>query len=283
MRNVPVLSGGEAAKLIADSAVITISSSSGLGCPDAVLKAIGQRFKETGSPGNLTTLHPIAAGDMYGIKGIDHLCRPGQLRRVLAGSYPSGGSKLDPPLIRQLIHNDQIQALNIPSGVLFQMHRAASTGQPGVLTEVGLGTYADPRLEGAKMNAVTDDFVQLMQVDGDDYLFYPAVHVDVAIIRATTADPHGTSRTRKSAARSGHSTRLTPHTTKAASSSPRSRDSPKPSFRLKMSTYPGSSSTPSLSTPIRCKPRRPSTTPPYPEKYIATSMTSSPSSSVSKR
>ena len=128
---------------------------------------------------------------MYGIKGIDHLCRPGQLRRVLAGSYPSGSSKLDPPLIRGLIHNDQIQALNIPSGVLFQMHRAASTGQPGVLTEVGLGTYADPRLEGAKMNAVTEDFVQLMKIDGNDYLFYPAVKVDVAIIRATAADPYG--------------------------------------------------------------------------------------------
>ena len=191
MRTVPVLSGAEAARLIGDSDVITVSSSSGLGCPDAVLKAIGQRYAETGAPTNLTTLHPIAAGDMYGIKGIDHLCRPGQLRRVLAGSYPSGGSKLDPPLIRQLIHNDQIQALNIPSGVLFQMHRAASTGQPGVLTEVGLGTYADPRLEGAKMNAVTDDFVQLMQVGGNDYLFYPAVKVDVAIIRATTSDRYG--------------------------------------------------------------------------------------------
>ena len=191
MRTVPVLTGTEAAQLIADSAVISISSSSGLGCPDAVLEAIGRRYAETGSPANLTTLHPIAAGDMYGIKGVDHLCRPGQLRRVIAGSYPSGGSKLDPPLIRRLIHSDQIQALNIPSGVLFQMHRAASTGQPGVLTEVGLGTYADPRHEGAKMNAVTDDFVQLMQVDGSDYLFYPAVHVDVAIIRATTADPHG--------------------------------------------------------------------------------------------
>ena len=191
MRTVPVLTGAEAARLIGDSAVITISSSSGLGCPDAVLKAIGQRYAETGAPANLTTLHPIAAGDMYGIKGIDHLCRPGQLRRVLAGSYPSGSSKLDPPLIRGLIHNDQIQALNIPSGVLFQMHRAASTGQPGVLTEVGLGTYADPRLEGAKMNAVTEDFVQLMKIDGNDYLFYPAVKVDVAIIRATAADPYG--------------------------------------------------------------------------------------------
>ncbi len=191
MRTVPVLTGAEAARLIGDSAVITISSSSGLGCPDAVLKAIGQRYAETGAPANLTTLHPIAAGDMYGIKGIDHLCRPGQLRRVLAGSYPSGSSKLDPPLIRGLIHNDQIQALNIPSGVLFQMHRAASTGQPGVLTEVGLGTYADPRLEGAKMNSVTEDFVQLMKIDGNDYLFYPAVKVDVAIIRATAADPYG--------------------------------------------------------------------------------------------
>ena len=77
MRTVPVLTGAEAARLIGDSDVITVSSSSGLGCPDAVLEAIGQRYAETGAPANLTTLHPIAAGDMYGIKGIDHLCRPG--------------------------------------------------------------------------------------------------------------------------------------------------------------------------------------------------------------
>ena len=191
MRTVPVLTGAEAAQLIADWDVITVSSSSALGCPDAVLEAIGERYAETGSPADLTSMHPIAAGDMYGIKGIDHLCRPGQLRRVLAGSYPSGGSKLDPPLIRQLIHSDQIQALNIPSGVMFQMHRAASTGQPGVLTEVGLGTYADPRRQGAKMNAATDDFVQLVQFAGKEHLFYPAVKIDVAIIRATTADPYG--------------------------------------------------------------------------------------------
>jgi acyl CoA:acetate/3-ketoacid CoA transferase len=64
MRTVPVLTGAEGAQLIADSAVITVSSSSGLGCPDALLEAIGQRYEETGSPANLTTLHPIAAGDM---------------------------------------------------------------------------------------------------------------------------------------------------------------------------------------------------------------------------
>ena len=191
MRSVPVLEASVAAGLIPDGAVVTVSSSSGLGCPDAVLAAVGERFARTSSPAGLTTIHPIAAGDMYGIKGIDHLCRPGQLSRVFAGSLPSGASKLAPPLIRQLIHADQIQAHNIPSGVLFQMHRAAATGQPGVLTPVGLGTYADPRLDGAKMNPVTPDFVQLCEVGGKEYLFFPAIAVDVAIIRATTADALG--------------------------------------------------------------------------------------------
>jgi propionate CoA-transferase len=191
MRTVPVLTAAEAAELISDDAVITVSSSSGLGCPDAVLAAIGERFRNTSSPSNLTSIHPIAAGDMYGIKGIDHLCNPGQLKRVFAGSLPSGGSKLDPPLIRTLIHGDRIEAYNIPSGVLYQLHRASSTRQPGVFTEVGIGTYVDPRIEGAKMNTVTPDFVDVREVDGREYLFFPAVEIDVAVIRATSADELG--------------------------------------------------------------------------------------------
>ena len=192
MREVPVVTARAEAALIPDGATVTVSSSSGLGCPDAVLEAIGQRYRRdrrSGKPDHACTRLPPAT------------CTASRASTICAGRVSCAGCspaptrpaarQLDPPLIRQLIHNDQIQALNIPSGVLFQMHRAASTGQPGVLTEVGLGTYADPRLEGAKMNAVTEDFVQLMQVDGNDYLFYPAVHVDVAIIRATTADPHG--------------------------------------------------------------------------------------------
>ena len=79
----------QAAELIADGVTISVSSSSGLGCPDITLRAIGDRFRETGSPRNLTSIHPIAAGDMYGIAGIDHLAEEGLLRRVIAGSYPS--------------------------------------------------------------------------------------------------------------------------------------------------------------------------------------------------
>ena len=67
-------------------ATVSVSSSSGLGCPDAILAALGARFVADGEGGDLTLLHPIAAGDMYGIDGIDHLTTPGQIRRVIAAT-----------------------------------------------------------------------------------------------------------------------------------------------------------------------------------------------------
>src|SRR6478735_4867252 len=98
-----VLTASHAAELVPDNAIVTVSSSSGLGCPDAVLAAIGARFDTHGHPLNLTTLHPIAAGDMWGVKGIDHIAKAGCLSRVLAGSYPSGPSSAEPPAIWKMI------------------------------------------------------------------------------------------------------------------------------------------------------------------------------------
>jgi propionate CoA-transferase len=192
MRTVRVLSAAEAAGLIDDGAMVTVSSSSGLSCPDKVLTAIGERFLATGSPRDLTTVHPIAAGDMYGIGGIDHLARPGLLRRVIAGSYPSGPSSKPAPRIWQMIEGDEVEAYNLPSGVLFQMHRAGAVGQPGVLTKVGLGTFVDPRHSGGRMNSKTvADIVEICSWRDHDWLFFPALTPEVAIIRATTADERG--------------------------------------------------------------------------------------------
>ena len=188
-----ILSAAEAAELIPDGAVVTVSSSSGLGCPDAVLAAIGRRFDACGSPRDLTALHPIAAGDMWGIAGIDHLARAGCLTRVLAGSYPSGPSKAEPPKIWQMISGDAIPAYNIPSGILFDMHREAAAKRPGVLTKVGMDTFVDPRREGCAMNAKASaaPVVRRAEFAGEEWLFFPSIVPNVAIIRATTADERG--------------------------------------------------------------------------------------------
>jgi propionate CoA-transferase len=192
VQRVPVIPARDAGALINDDAVVTVSSSSGLGCPDTVLRGIGEHFAEVGSPLGLTMIHPIAAGDMSGIKGIDHLVQPGLMRRVIAGSYPSGPSSMEPPLIWQAIENDEIEAYNLPSGALFQMHRAGAAGQPGIFTHVGLDTFVDPRHSGGRMNErTTEDLVRVEQLDGQEWLYYPALRPDVAIIRASTADEWG--------------------------------------------------------------------------------------------
>jgi acyl CoA:acetate/3-ketoacid CoA transferase len=180
------------AGLIRDGATVSVSSSSGLGCPDATLAAIGAHFAAHGAPRQLTTIHPIAAGDMYGIDGIDHLAQPGLLRRVIAGSYPSGPSSMPSPRIWRMIDEEQVEAYNIPSGLLYHMHREVAAGRPGVLTTVGMDTFVDPRRQGGRMNAVTPEgLVRLVEFDGREWLYLPSLPIDVAIIRATTADEEG--------------------------------------------------------------------------------------------
>src|SRR3954465_7356942 len=188
-----VMTADEAAGLIPDGAVVTVSSSSGLGCPDAVLAAVGRRFDASGQPRNLTTLHPIAAGDMWGIKGIDHIAKPGCLAKIIAGSYPSGPSSAEPPAIWRMVEGNEIPAYNIPSGILFDMHREAAAKRPGVLTKIGMDTFVDPQREGCAMNAraAAEPIVQRMEFDGDEWLYFKAIIPDIAIIRATTADERG--------------------------------------------------------------------------------------------
>ncbi|MEM7295207.1 MAG: CoA-transferase [Pseudomonadota bacterium] len=188
-----LVSPEEAAGSISDGAVVTVSSSSALGCPDRVLRAIGERFEAEGHPRNITSIHPIAAGDMYGVKGMDYLAQDGLLARVLAGSYPSGPSNLEMPAIWKMIVEDRVAAYNVPSGILFDMAREAAAKRPGVLTQVGMDTFADPIREGCAMNArgAAAPIVARTDFAGETWLHFPNIAPDVCILRATTADETG--------------------------------------------------------------------------------------------
>ena len=188
-----LVSADAAVARIRDGAVVTVSSSSALGCPDKVLAALGQRFRDEGHPKGITTIHPIAAGDMYGVKGMEHLAQDGLLARVIAGSYPSGSSNLPMPEIWRMITEDRLAAYNVPSGILFDMHRDVAARKPGVLTKVGLQTFVDPMREGCAMNprAAAAPIVAKVDFDGESWLHFPNIVPDVCILRATTADERG--------------------------------------------------------------------------------------------
>ncbi len=183
----------EAVSHIADKAVVAVNSSSGLCCPDAVLKALGARFEIESHPRNLTMLHPIAAGDMFGIGGIDHIAREGLIARTIAGSYPSGPSSSEPPRIWQMITSNQIAGYNVPSGIMFDMLREAAAKRPGVITKVGLDTFVDPRHEACAMNerAAAHAIVRNINFEGEDWLYFPTIVPHVAILRGSECDARG--------------------------------------------------------------------------------------------
>jgi len=187
-----LMSAEEAVGLIGDNDVISVCGIVGALVPDKTMAALEKRFIETGSPRNLTVVFPVAVGDMYGITGMDRLAHEGLIKRLIGGSYVTAPASAEPPKIYEMIINNKVEAYNFPMGVLMHLHRDIAARRPGLITEVGLKTFVDPRITGAKMNDITtEDLVEVIEIHNKEYLFYKAFPVNAAIIRGTTADEYG--------------------------------------------------------------------------------------------
>ena len=87
---------------------------------------------------------------------------------------------------------NRIEAYNLPLGIVSQLYREIAGAKPGMLSKVGLRTFVDPRQQGGRINeCTTEDIVRLLEIDGEEWLFYRSFPIHVAFLRATTADPRG--------------------------------------------------------------------------------------------
>ncbi|MEG3071952.1 MAG: CoA-transferase [Candidatus Syntrophopropionicum ammoniitolerans] len=86
-------------------------------------------------------------------------------------------------MLGALVLSNKCECHLFPQGVLTHLYRQIAGGKPGVLTKVGLGNYVDPRRQGGKINDITkDDMVELVNFQGEEYLYYKPFDIDVAMI-----------------------------------------------------------------------------------------------------
>ena len=180
-----VISADDAVALVRDGDIVASSGYGGNGNPEALFAAIERRFLVGNGPRGLTLVWAGGQGDGKE-KGLNRLGHEGLLKRTIGGHYGLM------PRIEALAVGNKIAAYNFPEGVITHLYRDIAAGKPGTTTRVGIGTFVDPRLEGAKINVTAiEDLVEVIRLDGDDFLFFKSFPIHVALIRGTTADPDG--------------------------------------------------------------------------------------------
>lgn len=179
---------------IADNSVIAISGFNMATTPEYLIDELLKIYQRTGHPKNIFIMSdalpavPGRALDKVGQTLYENSNQDfirGMLMPFLGFS----------PWLQRLVLEDRIEAYGWPIGITAYWFREIGSGRPGLLTKIGIDTFLDPRNDTAALNQSGKKNltckVELVQLDGEDYLFYKAPKPDWAFIRASIADEMG--------------------------------------------------------------------------------------------
>lgn len=182
-----LVSADEAVRVIRDGDTVAFGGFVGAGAAEEIALALEGYYLDKGRPRDLTLMFTVATGvgDTTNC-GLNHLAHEGLVKRIIGGHWGLA------PKIQELAVTNKVIAYNLPQGIISHLYRNIASGKAGLISQVGLGTFVDPRNGGGKLNdRTTEELVRLIDIEGEEYLFYQTLPVNVAVIRGTTADTDG--------------------------------------------------------------------------------------------
>ena len=169
----------DAVSSIADGMTIMIGGFGGSGAPIELIHALIDRFRETGSPGNLTVINNNAGNGRIGLAAMIDI---GMVSKMIC-SFPRSA---DPRAFTERYLAGEIALELVPQGTLAERIRAGGAGIPAFYTPSSYGTD----LAAGKPTA---------EFDGRMYVQERWLKADVALIKAELGDRMGNLTYRKAA------------------------------------------------------------------------------------
>ncbi|MCO6492344.1 MAG: hypothetical protein J5I98_28255 [Phaeodactylibacter sp.] len=173
-----------AAKKIPDGACVVSSGMAGNARCSVFFWAIREAFETTGHPRGLTWMNVGAQGSRGKVPGtVEELGLPGLVSRYIAGHLETTKEQL------RLADWGQLELHTMAQGAMARLFEAQEQGRTELRSEVGLGTFLDPRVGGgSRVSPNAGD--QFIRADGEA-LIYTLPKVEVALFNAPYADAEG--------------------------------------------------------------------------------------------
>ena len=184
-----VIKKEEVASLIKDNDMVAISGSGGSGSPEALINSVMNSYLKIKHPRNIGVTCGISPGNLTDDDvGMNMLAKEGLVGKAICAHLGMGR------VFGNAIGNNQFPAFAVPLGVINHLYRAIAGHEVGVLTHIGLGTFADPRVEGCCANEKArklDPIVEVININGKENLLYHSFKINAALIKASYADEDG--------------------------------------------------------------------------------------------
>lgn len=183
-----IMTGEQAVEqFVKDGDTLAVGGFVGANHPEQLTLDLQKRYLDSGKPKDLTLIYAAGQGDSDQL-GLNHLGEEGLVSKIIGGHWNLA------PRLQALAMENKAAGYNLPQGIISKLFREIASGSDGVITNVGLKTFVDPRVEGGKLNELAkdgEDVVELINIKGEERLFYPSRKIDVAFIRASYCDTEG--------------------------------------------------------------------------------------------